>query len=702
MKDIKTDILWRVVLVYSVIVLMGMAIIAKIIHIQIYEGPQLLEVAKEQHLRYFDVEAVRGTIFASDGSLLATSVPVFEIRLDLASPLIGDRFFNENVGALARELGKLFGDKPGWKYETELRNERRKGNRYFKLRSKATYDQLKALRTFPILERGMYRGGLIAISRTERVKPYALLAQRTIGYENRNEEIFVGLEGAYSDVLTGKDGKQLKKRINNGDWRPVYDENEVEPENGKDIITSIDVNLQDVAEDALNRHLKEHRADWGCAVLMEVGTGFIKAIANLKYDEKSDRYHESYNFAVGASIEPGSTFKLASVLALLEDGRAALDDSVEVGYGVARYYNLEIKDVHAPERKWMKIREAFEVSSNVGISKAVFNAYSGDPGAFISRMHDFSLSEPLEIEIPGEGMPFVKNTDHASWSKVSLPFMSIGYELKLTPLHLLSLYNAIANDGVMVKPLFVREIREAGKTIDVREPEVINRSVCSDETLHNVRSLLEGVVERGTARSLCKSVYRIAGKTGTAQIANDNLGYDKQNYNASFVGYFPADNPKYSCIVVVSRPSTGKYYASSVAVPVFREIADKVYSTRPDIHHHMADTTVKTDYPLWTIGHKDDLEYLYNEFLIPLDPASANSEWAVSMSADSAVKLQPRLVGEGIVPNVKGMGIKDALFILENLGLKVEIKGRGLIREQSLPPGKSISKGETITLKMEV
>ncbi len=696
-KNIKKDILWRVVLVYLLMLLFGVAIIVKVIYIQIYEGNELLEKAKKQSLKYFNVEAVRGNICASDGSLLATSVPIFDIRMDVASPLISDAYFLNHIDELARELANLFGDKSKYQYKKQLLRERKKKNRYYLIKRNVTYNQLKKVKTFSILKRGKYKGGLIIIPKTKRQKPFGLLAERTIGYENRKENLFVGIEGAYSEYLSGKNGKQLRRRINNGDWVPVFDENEIEPEDGKDIITTIDLNVQDVAESALYDHLVEHRAAWGCAVLMEVETGEIKAIANLTRDTLSGKYFETYNYAVGASIEPGSTFKLPSMIALFEDGLVNLDDTIDIGKGFAVYSGLTIQDVHGIRDGKVTVKEVFEKSSNAGVSKLVYNKYVTQPQRYIDRLYDMSIQEKLGLEIHGEGEPIIKDTKNNSWSKVSLPFMSIGYEVRLTPLQLLTLYN-----GKMVKPIFVKEIQSAGKTIKEFKTEIINKSVCSQKSLERAHDILEGVIENGTAKSLKKSPYKIAGKTGTAQIANKNKGYDKQNYNASFVGYFPADAPKYSCIVVVSRPSTGRYYASSVAVPVFKEIADKVYATNLDIHQQNEIDLPNTNYPVYATGYQKELEQIYETLDIPLDSLSTNAEWAIALKADSSVRLDTRIIREGLVPNVKGMGAKDAIYILENLGLIVKIRGRGFVREQSLLPGARIKKGNMIYLRLAV
>jgi cell division protein FtsI (penicillin-binding protein 3) len=699
MNNEKTDILWRVFLVYSVMLLFALAVIIKAIHIQVKEGKTLREQADLLTIKYFNVESLRGNIYASDGSLLATSVPIFDIRMDAASPLISEAEFQNNIANLAQELSKLFGDKSAWEYRSAIQKARKTGNRYFLIRNNVTYEQLKLLRTFPIFERGKNRGGLIAIPKTIRQKPFGSLALRTIGYENSAEDLFVGIEGGYHDILSGSDGKQLRRKINQGDWVPVFDENEVEPVNGKDIVTTIDVFLQDGAEASLYDHLVEHRAEWGCAVLMEVTTGAVKAIANLSRDPKTNTYREVYNHALGASIEPGSTFKLASMVALFEDGLDNLDDTINIGRGYAVYSGLTIQDVHGIRDGRVSIREVFEKSSNAGVSMLVTERFSGKPQEFIDKLYQMSIHNPLNVEIPGEGLPRIKNTKDRSWSKVSLPFMSIGYELQMTPLQLLTFYNAIANNGVMVKPMFVTEVSESGRRKKRFRPEVINRSVCSGKSLVKAQEILEGVVQSGTAANLKRSPYRIAGKTGTAQIASGSSGYDKINYNASFVGYFPADNPKYSCIVVVSRPSTGRYYASSVAVPVFKDIADKVYATSLDMHP--PDTVnFRKDFPVNAKGFQADLKQLYDLLEIPLDPESTQAQWAISQPTDSTVVLRSRIFKDGLVPDVKGMGARDAVYLLESLGLKVNLRGRGLVREQSLQPGSRIINGSQITINL--
>lgn len=691
----------RVYLVYLVMLLFGIAVILKVLYIQTVERGSLMEKSRKQSLQYFDVEAVRGNIYDANGNLLVTSVPIFDIRMDVASHLIDNKFFQNNVGGLATSLSRLFGDKPAEKYKNDLTRERREKNRYYLVKKDVTYDQLQKIKSFPIFERGKNKGGLIIVNKYKREYPFGPSAGRTLGYKNATDTIGVGIEAAYNKYLGGQNGIQLRRRINNGVWIPVSDKDEIAPENGDDIITTLDVNLQDVAESSLYSQLVYYQAEWGCAILMEVETGEVKAIANLTRNKNGEGYREIYNYAIGWSIEPGSTFKLPSMIALFEDGLDNLNDTIDIGNGVATYSGLKIKDVHPIRDGKVSIREVFEASSNVGVSKLVTQMYSANPQKYIDRLYDMSLNEKLGVEISGEAKPLIKNTKSASWSKVSIPFMSIGYELMLTPLQILTFYNAVANNGRMVKPKFVKEIQRSGSTVKRVKTEVLNSSICSRSSIKKAQEILEGVVERGTANMLNKSVYKIAGKTGTAQIAAIGEGYDKSNYNASFVGYFPADNPKYSCIVVISRPR-GAYYGSAVAVPVFKDIADKVYATNISLQNHKEEKVDKISYPVYATGLVKELEMIYDKLDIPLDDEITKSEWAVSVKSDSIVRLDNKTIVDGMVPSVKGMGAKDAVYLLEKMGLKVNFSGRGFVREQSIPAGSKVIKGSQIHLSLEV
>jgi cell division protein FtsI (penicillin-binding protein 3) len=702
MRDPKSDILIRVYLLYIAMLLFGIAIILRMVHIQVKLGDDLLEKAEQQELRMFDIEATRGNILSSDGSLLATSVPVFEIRMDVASPLIDDAFFNSRVDTLAGQLAMLLRSKTKTAYINDLRKARREGNRYLLIKNRVSYAELQHLRKFAILSRGTNRGGLIAIPSEKREKPLGELASRTIGYENSRENIFVGIEGAYHQILRGTNGKQLKRRINNGDWKPIFGSNEVEPQNGRDILTTIDVNLQDVAENALRRNLTENNAYQGCAILMEVSTGHIKAIANLTYDSNSYRYLETYNYAIAESVEPGSTFKLASLMALLEDKKVQISDSMDIGHGPAVYFRRIMRDVYPIRDGKITIREAFEKSSNVAISRLVYQAYKDNPEQFADRINSMMLGKLLQIDIPGEGQPYIKHpSDKLNWYGTTLPWMSIGYELKLTPLQILTFYNAVANNGKMVKPVFVTAVKQGGTTLETFQTEVIHNSIASEATIDSVKSLMEGVVQSGTARQLRNSPFHIAGKTGTAQIASGSSGYNKQNYNASFVGYFPADNPKYTCIVVVNNPSAGLIYGGAVAAPVFKEIADKVYATRLDIHDGFQQAGILNGAaPMIGTTNYDDLQKIYSKLGFVTKNHTHGHIWSKPSLNDDTIHIKAVEINPTQVPDVTGMSARDAIFMLENLGLQAVVSGRGQVAWKSIKSGISPKKGDLIELKL--
>ena len=698
--DNKKDILWRVFLVYFGMLLFGLAIIAKLVFIQVKEGSQLMKLAKKQEIRIFNLKADRGNILSAHGDLLATSVPVFEIRLDVANDYISNEFFNRKIDSLALGLSRLFNDKSANAYKRILIKARKTGNRYLLLHRKASYDQLKALRTFPILRLGRNRGGLIAIQRTKRQRPFGLLAARTIGYENKKENLFVGLEGAYAKVLSGTDGKQIKRRINHGAWIPVHDGNEVEPHDGMDVVSTLDVNLQDVAEEALMKQMEKHNAVMGCAVLMRVKTGDIKAMANLRYDGKTGSYDESYNMAIGEKIEPGSTFKLASVIAALDDHKVKLSDTLDIGKGYVVYYNRALRDVHTIGNGIITVREAFEHSSNVGISKMIFKSYKSNPNQFIQHLYAMGLNKRLGIELAGEARPYIKNpSDKKHWYLTSLPWMSIGYELEVTPLQMLSFYNAVANNGRKMKPRFVTEITDGGQVVKKIEPRVLNRQIAPPRVIKKVQSLLRGVVLRGTAQNLKNDHFEIAGKTGTAKISEN--GRYINAYNATFVGYFPADDPQYSCIVVINKPKHG-YYGSAVAAPVFKEIADRIYSTSLALKQKK-DTSVAKTYPeALHAAWYPDLKMIYRGLDLKQSDYLKSEQWATTREKGKQIVFNVRDFKSGVLPDVRGMRAKDAVYLLESRGFQTELKGRGFVRSQSLRPGIKYKKGKKIVIQLSI
>lgn len=698
--NIKKDILWRVYLTFFFLCVFAVTVVVYIFRIQFVEGSRWRAMADSLSTDYQTIEAVRGNIYAADGSLLATSIPIYDIRLDTRASGLTEEVFNAGVDSLGLMLSLEFKDKPAREYVRLLRSARARKDRYYLLKRKISFLQMKAMSSWPLLRLGKYKGGFVVVERNRRQKPFQILAERTIGYSVAGVAP-VGLEGSFDRVLAGTNGTRLMQKVSGGVWIPINDENEIEPENGKDIIATLDVNMQDVAEDALYKALVKNNAQYGTAVLMEVATGEIKAIANLtKMPDGS--YREQYNYATGLSAEPGSTFKLASVIALLEDGYVKLTDSFDTEHGQKKYFDRIMRDAEEGGHGKVSFQHAFEVSSNVAISKAVYANYAKQPEKFINRLEQLHLHKPLGLQITGEGMPHIKHPKDKDWYGTTLPWTSIGYEVHITPLQMLTLYNAVANNGRMVKPKLVREIQQTGRTVKQFPTEEISPSICSGETLKAIRQMMEGVVERGTAKNLKNPYYTIAGKTGTAQIADAKHGYNKV-YQSTFCGYFPADKPRYSCIVIVNSPSNGIYYGALVAGPVFREIADKVYSGNTDMQPSILvqENEKASPVPAVKAGYREDVQKVLNRLAISssLD-APEGSEWVSGTAKDRAVQLSGRSTDSRLVPNVSGMSLKDALYLLENAGLRVLSRGYGRVRSQSLPPGQNIIKGSTIYIEL--
>ncbi len=698
MPEIKKDIISRIYIVYVCFLLFGGAIVARIVHLQFVEGAGLKAKADSLTLSFRTIAPSRGNIYSSDGSLLATSLPRYDVHLDLGASGISKDFFNEKVDSLALCLSNLFKDKSKNDYKRILKDVRRDGERFFLLQRNISFKEQRALRTFPIFRLGRNKGGLIIDQLNKRERLFKQLAERTIGYRLENNKAKpVGIEGAFDGYLHGVAGKRLMQRIASNVWKPVNNENEIEPKDGSDIITTIDLNLQDVAEHALEAQLIAHNADIGCAVLMEVSTGYIKAIANLKRGS-DNQYTEDFNYAIGQSTEPGSTFKLASLMAAMEDGLIDLDDSVDTQGGKISYAaRTEMSDSHEGGYGKISVKKAFAVSSNVAVSKIIYKKYIKDPQKFIDRLHKMHIGDPLGIQLAGEGIPRIKSSHDKDWSKISLPYIAIGYESTLTPLQLLTFYNAVANNGKMVQPLFVKEIRNKGEIVKHFNTKVIADSICSKSTLANARIMLEEVVKTGTASHIKHAQYAIAGKTGTARIAQGSSGYGKNNgtvkYQASFCGYFPADNPKYSCIVVVYAPGNNVYYGASVACPVFKEIADKVYALDIDMHKELkaVPDSVYAGLPPVKPGLVKPLKIVNHK--MNLQTADIDGSWISKNS-------KPLYIKDNVVPSVIGMGLRDAVYLLESQGLSVKPIGHGAVVKQSIPSGEKINKGQQITIEL--
>ena len=699
--SLKRDILIRTSLVYLGVLLIGLLILGKALHLQLFEKE---EWAQEENstVRHKVIEPNRGNIYSSDGRLLAVSVPYYEIRMDFRSESFTRNIFDTGVDELSKSLSSLFQDRHWSTYKRALVSAREDGNRYFLVKRNVSYTQLQKVKQFPIYELGRYQGGVQYIQQYRRISPYGRLAKRTVGYTmGEDYKSVVGIEGAYDNELKGVEGYRLMRKIRGDDWMPINDANEIEPEDGQDVITTIDVDLQDVAENALEEQLMRHGADHGTVVLMEVKTGKVRAIANLSIDADGD-YDENYNYAIGEATEPGSTFKLASMIALLEDGHVHPGDIVDIGRGETSYYGIKVVDSQHGSLGRITVQRAFEVSSNVGITKLVYESYKDEPEQFVNRLYEMGLNQKLGIEIKGEGQPDIKYPDSESWSGITLPWMSMGYEVLMTPMQILALYNAVANDGKMMKPVFIEDIRSHGKVIKKGESEVLNNHICSRETLGHIKAMLEGVVDSGTARNLVNSHYKIAGKTGTAQVSVSNEGYTKL-YQASFVGYFPADQPKYSCIVVVNAPSKQIYYGNVVAGPIFRAITDRIYVRDFELHKDQRLLTEQSlQAPYSKSGSGDDLAAVFAHLNLTLQQHGDESLWVSTRSTPEGVISSSRQVSFNLVPNVVDMGLKDAVYLLESRGLKVVADGRGTVRGQSQVAGSTIRKGTVIKLNMSL
>ncbi|WP_411275370.1 penicillin-binding protein [Daejeonella sp.] len=697
--NIRTDILLRVYIAFGLIVLLALAVLFKLFHVQYVEGGKWRSMADSLSTRFANVEAARGNIYAADGkSLLATSVPEYEVRMDMmAGGIENDEVFYEKIDSLAAKLSAFFGDKSVKQYSRMLRNAREDKARYLLLKRNITHQELKAIRKFPVFNMGRYKGGLISVQQNKRIMPFQSLAARTIGYKNQNVQP-VGLEGAYSSYIDGESGKRLVQRIAGGIWMPVNQDIEIAPKEGADIISTIDVNMQDVAQRALKKQLILSNADHGTVVLMEVATGEVRAIANFSKVSEGV-YREKFNYAIAGNQDPGSTFKVASYMALLEDKK--VDTNTMVGTGTYPIPGKIITDSHGSIGT-VTVKKAFEESSNAAVAQLVNNAYKTDQSAFTDHLYRWSLHEKLGLQIPGEAQPVVKNPKNKSWNKnMTLPQMAYGYEMQLTPLKMLSFYNAIANGGKYIAPIFVKEIKRLGNTVEQFQARVINEKICSNETLGKIQAMLEGVITDGTGKTIIKSpFYRVAGKSGTAQVADGNKGYKaKRQYQASFCGYFPADNPKYSLIVVINDPRNG-YYGAQVSGPVFREVADRVYASDVNMYDAMKDQklTGNIKMPSAKAGEKKATQRVYNAFGIKTLFA-ANAEYVTVDTNKGVVSAEISIV-EGSVPDVSGMGLKDALYVLGNSGLRPIVRGSGKVMKQSIIPGTRVGKGYPIVLEL--
>lgn len=705
--DIKKDILWRVYLCYLGIIMLGLVIIGRAFYIQRVQGAYWQNLSDSLHLRYMPINAERGSIYSEDGNMLSTSIPVFDIYIDFGAAGLreknGRRFF-ENVDSLAISLSNLFADASAETYKKELKLAYKNEDRYYPLKKKISFEQYKQLRDFTLVNQGRNKSGFIIDVRDNRVNPYVLLANRTIGLSRGDTSKNVGLERAYDSVLKGQTGQRLMRYMA-GVYVPV-DGAEIEPENGKDIVTTLDTYMQDVAENALMKMMVLNNSLHGTCIVMETQTGKIKAIANLG-KRPDGSYLEDYNYGIGKKTEPGSIFKLATLMSLLEDNFVDTNSIVDCEGGSKSFYGLKIRDSHLGTGS-ISVKEAFVRSSNVAFAKMTEQYYHDDPNKFYDHLHRLRLDTATGVDIVGQANPLIKKPGGKFWGKTTLPFMAHGYEELVTPLHMLMVYNAVANNGTMMKPYLVKEIRDLGGTVRSFSPQVLVPKICSDATLGKLMDCLLEVVEspHGTAHRLKSELYSFAGKTGTAVTAMDNRGYNKANkiYQSSFIGFFPADQPQYTIAVVIQNGNESHLaYGGVVSAPVFREVADRIYAANISRHLPYVPTPVDDSISYNSVGLKSDLNKIMSVLGLSVIDSAVSGYWrsmdmynrqAVLRSTNDITPLNP------VMPNVVGMGLKDAIYMLENLGLKVMAKGKGKVLYQSLAGGSNLNKGQIVNIQL--
>lgn len=713
----RTESLRKSYLMYAGVLLFAIAIIAKIIVVQTKDSKELVALAEKKEYRIRELEASRGNILSYDGKLMATSVPVFDIYFDAS--VVDMDLFRNNIDSLCTVMAEAYPQKSAKQWKESLSTAKAENKKYFPVVKGISLEQYRKMQQYPIFCRGQNRGGIVAEKKSRRVRPYNELAGRIIGYVNETENLYVGLEGAYNDQLRGQNGQQLVRRLHHSNWIPVGSDDDTEAKNGNDVVTTFDVNLQDIVESALHNTMVTNKAEQGCAILMDVETGYIRACANLKLNHKNGQYEESYNFALAERYEPGSVFKIASMTVLFNQyPNIKLTDIVNIGTGPIVFSKRVMRDDHSFSKDGRAtVAEIIEQSSNKGTAVLITKHFMAHPEKYVDGLYALGLNKKPGTGLAGEAQPLIKHptdTDkngNKLWSNVSLPWMSIGYEVNVTPMQIITLYNAIANNGKMMKPQFVSEIRHGNQTIEKFEPVVLNEQICPPENVKMLQCMLEGVVQRGTAkRQLKDSNVLMAGKTGTAQYCHPNLGYSYRNpqtgrreYNTTFVGYFPADKPKYSCIIVVSRAHGQFWAAGGVSAPGFREIAEKVYAMRLGIEEDSISASYTTDIAETPtlMHHSEAASFLSGMEAQFTDYNTDGKEWVtINRSIDGSARIDAAELKDNTVPNVIGMNITDALYLLESRGISTTFTGEGIVSEQSLHPGDTIRGTRSMELKL--
>jgi cell division protein FtsI (penicillin-binding protein 3) len=707
--EVKRDILWRVYVSFLGMVVLSLLILGKAFYIQRFQGEHWRSMSDSLHQKIQELDADRGTIYSEDGQMLSTSLPQFDIYIDFLADGLREKngkVFKENVDSFALSLAYFFADKTSAQYKKELQAAYSTKNRYFPLKKKLSFEQYKTFRQFPLVKLGRNKSGIIVEETSKRVSPFGLLANRTIGLSREHiasngkmKKQNVGLEKSYDTLLTGQKGQRLVRYIAGGAV-PV-EGFQIEPQNGKDIFTTIDVNIQDIAQNALLKKMEESEAQYGTCIVMEVKTGKIKAMANLGR-RPDGSYWEDDNYAL-RTTEPGSTIKLATLLAVLDKGTSSMNDMVEVGSaGQMKVGPRMVTDAERSPSAVLTVKECFAHSSNVGMSKLALKAFGNNPKEFKDYLHRYHLDTRSPVDLTDVPRPAVAPLDPKNGGLMNMVTMSFGYAINVSPLHTLTLYNAIANDGKMMKPYLVNSIQSDGIILQQFEPTVIDKSICKPEVAKAARESMEMVVTEGTGRPAFKNMpFAVAGKTGTAHVADGNIKYGHGVYQASFVGYFPANNPQYSCIVVIrTRPHAAMHYGGQLGAPVFREVATKLYAMYVEQKTPAMYAVKKDSAAYFYAGNAKNIKNVFQTFNMRYADSVQQNNWATVYANNYQPVLRTNTVREKTMPNVKGMGLKDALQLLESMGLKVAANGKGKVSSQSIAPGSALAKGVTVMLEL--
>jgi cell division protein FtsI (penicillin-binding protein 3) len=698
--EVKRDILWRVYLSFIGIVVLSLAVLGRAFYIQHFEGSYWRGLSDSLHQKLVELDAERGTIYSEDGQMLSTSIPFFDVYMDFGAEGLRDKNgkrFRENIDSFTIALSRFFEDKSAAAYKRELQLAYNEKNRYYLLKKNLSFEQYKAFREFPLVRLGRNKSGVIAEVNTKRLNPFGILAKRTIGLARENAQN-VGLERTYDTVLKGTTGRRLVRFIAGGAAVPV-EGYEIEAENGKDVITTLDVNIQDIAETALMKMMVQSESQWGTCIVMETKTGKIKAIANLGQG-KNGTYDENLNYALQTN-EPGSTIKLATLLAVLDAGHNKISDLIEVGSEGRAYVGVRnVTDAERSPKPVLTVREVFAHSSNVGFSKLAYEAFANNPEDFKKYLRRFHLDRKSGIGLVGEEAPIIPRWKRNREGLHAMLTMSFGYAIEVSPIQTLMLYNAVANGGKMMRPYLVNSIKSSGLVVKEYSPEVIDDNICKPEVIEAARKCMEAVVTEGTAKAVFADVpFPIAGKTGTAHVAGGNVKYYDGVYQASFVGYFPADQPEYTCIVVVkTKPHAALHYGGQIAAPVFKEVAIKLYAMnvqRKKVGH--VSLTPDSSFNAYA-GFADDVQNILKTVGIRYKDSARSADWNKVYTNPDRPVVKPSDMKSKIIPDVRNMTLKDALYVLENRNVKVLVRGRGKVVAQDILPGTRITKNQTITL----